>query len=102
MGRAADGSVCETLNQQPHLAVALTLHHGLKKERRVAKHSDRHALKNVPLTRIARSAILVSILPAGLMQTRPPPGKAGSGPPTQLRCARKPASRLTWGQRDAG
>ena len=25
---------------------------------------------------------------AGLMQTRPPPGKAGSGPPTQLRCAR--------------
>ena len=38
-------------------------------------------------TRIARSAILVRILPAGLMQTRPPPGKAGSGPPTQLRCA---------------
>ena len=36
------------------------------------------------------------------MQTRPPPGKAGSGPPTQLRCARKPASRLTCGQRDAG
>ena len=36
------------------------------------------------------------------MQTRPPPGKAGSGPPTQLRCAKKPASRLTWGQRDAG
>ena len=31
--------------------------------------------------------MLVSILPAGLMQTRPPPGKAGSGPPTQLRCA---------------
>ena len=54
------------------------------------------------LTRIARSAILVSILPAGLMPTRPPPGKAGSGPPTQLRCARKPASRLTCGQRDAG
>ena len=53
-------------------------------------------------TRIARSAILVGILPAGLMQTRPPPGKAGSGPPTQLRCARKPASRLTCGQRDAG
>ena len=54
------------------------------------------------LTRIARSALLVSIVPAGLMQTRPPPGKAGSGPPTQLRCARKPASRLTCGQRDAG
>ena len=61
------------------------------------------------LTRIARSAILVSILPAGswcwrnaLMQTRPAPGKAGSGPPTQLSCARKPASRLTCGQRDAG
>ena len=33
------------------------------------------------LTRIARSANLGSILPAGLMQTRPPPDKAGSGPP---------------------
>ena len=52
--------------------------------------------------RIARRAMLGSILPAGLMQTRPPTGKAGSGPPTQLRCARKPASRLTCGQRDAG
>ena len=28
--------------------------------------------------------MLVSILPAGLMQTRPPPGKAGSGPLVHL------------------
>ena len=34
--------------------------------------------QHYPLTRIARSTILVSILPAGLMQTRPYDGVAAA------------------------